>query len=386
MTFAFKPAIRTKVGLLIGMIGGTGSGKTYSAMRLASGLSGGEKFAVIDTEAGRALHYADQFKFDHGDLAPPFRPDAYIEAIMAADAAGYPVIVVDSMSHVWAGDGGVLDWQEEELDRMAGSDWKKREAVKMASWIKPKMSHKQMVQKLLQVRAHLILCFRAEEKIEMVRDDNNKMKIVPKVTLTGLDGWVPICEKSLPFELTTSFLMMARNPGVPLPIKLQEQHRALFDLSKPITEESGKRLGEWAMGGALPDHSVELTKLLKEANIPLATFLAAGKKDSLSEITDLEKAKGWIKKNAKPAPAAAPQSGFDDFADENEGQPMSGHPNSQDETMTYIDVASKLTGANDVEVLELAAEFIQLVPGADDQQRLTNLFEERRKELQPIAA
>ena len=139
MTFTFRPAVREAVGLLIGMAGGTGAGKTFSALRLASGIAGNRPFALIDTEAGRAKHYADQFKFDHGDLTAPFSPHAYAEAIAAADKAGYPVIVVDSVSHLWAGDGGVLDMQEKELDRMAGDDWKKREGCKMAAWIKPKM-------------------------------------------------------------------------------------------------------------------------------------------------------------------------------------------------------------------------------------------------------
>ena len=69
------------------LIGGTGSGKTYTAMRLASGIAGDKPFVVIDTEAGRAKHYADSFKFDHGDLKAPFRPDAYADAIKAADGA-----------------------------------------------------------------------------------------------------------------------------------------------------------------------------------------------------------------------------------------------------------------------------------------------------------
>lgn len=249
MTFTFKPAVRDDVSLLIGMVGGTGSGKTYSAFRLASGIAQGRPFAVIDTEAGRAKHYAGMFKFDHGDLAAPFRPESYVEAIRAADKAGYPVIVVDSMSHVWAGDGGVLDWQEQELDRMAGDNYSKREACKMAAWIKPKMSHKKMVQSLLQVRAHLILCFRAEEKVEMVKEDG-KTKIVPKQGPTGLNGWLPVCEKALPFELTASFLLTADAPGMPKPIKLQQQHRSIFPLDKPITEESGRLVSEWASGGA----------------------------------------------------------------------------------------------------------------------------------------
>lgn len=250
--FTFRRAVRENVGLLIGVAGGTGSGKTFSSLRLASGIAAGKPFALIDTEAGRAKHYAQDFVFDHGDLAPPFTPDAYADAIMAADKAGYPVIVVDSMSLVWSGDGGVLDWQEKELDRMAGDDWKKRESCKMAAWIRPKLAHKRMVQKLLQVRAHLILAFRAEPKIEMSRGKDGKMEIVAKQSLTGLDGWIPISEKSLPYELTASFLLMASRPGVPLPIKVQSQHRALFPLDKEITEESGRLIAAWATGAKQP--------------------------------------------------------------------------------------------------------------------------------------
>lgn len=259
MTFTFRPATRENVGLLIGLIGPSGSGKTYSAMRLAAGIAGDKPFAVIDTEAGRAKHYADKFRFDHGDLRAPFRPDAYMEAIVAADEAGYPAVVVDSVSHEHAGAGGLLEWHEEELDRMAGDNWQKREAVKMAAWIKPKMAHKAMVQRLLQVRTHLILCFRAEEKVKMERVDG-KMKITPL-------GWVPICEKSLPYELTTSLLLTPDAPGVPRPIKLQDQHRELFPLDKPITEDAGRRIAAWAAGGAAPPPAAkpapDISKMVK---------------------------------------------------------------------------------------------------------------------------
>jgi hypothetical protein len=224
-------------------MGCSGSGKTFSAMRLASGIVGpGNRFAVIDTEARRSLHYADKFQFDMCELHAPFRPASYVEAIKAADAAGYKAIVVDSCSHEWAGEGGILDWQEEELTRMAGDDWKKREACKMAAWIKPKMGHKQMVQRLLQVNATLILCFRAEEKVKMEKDQNNKTVIVPI-------GWQPICSKELPYELTVSILLTPDKAGYPQPLKLQEQHKAMFPLDKPISEESGWLVAEWAAGG-----------------------------------------------------------------------------------------------------------------------------------------
>lgn len=379
MTFTFRPAVRENVSLLIGLAGGTGSGKTYTAMRLASGMAGDKPFAVIDTEAGRAKHYADQFRFDHGDLAPLFRPDAYTEAIMAADKAGYPVIVVDSVSHVWAGDGGVLDWQEAELDRMAGSDWKKREACKMAAWIKPKMSHKHMVQKLLQVRAHLILCFRAEPKIEMTKDASGKMQIVAKQSLTGLDGWIPVCEKNLPFELTASFLLMADKPGIPRPIKLQEQHRALFPLDKPITEESGRLVAAWASGGASHASSApkpasatpataagtitaqqvaEIESVLDQKDITAARFCKAAKVSTISHIAaaDFARAMQWLAKATGEATAPAP-------------------------AVTFAYVADSLEKAKDREVLDVAADLIGAVENPQHRAELVEIYKRRQGEL-----
>lgn len=245
MTFTFRPAVRANVPLLLGLAGGTGSGKTMTALLLARGIAGTEPFYVIDTENGRALHYADDFKFEHGELHAPFRPARYADAIAAAEGAGAKVIVVDSMSHEWAGDGGILDWHEEEYARLGG-----RDAVKMTAWIKPKMSHRKFVTRLLQVRAHVILCFRAAERVEMVKDKDGKTQVVPKRTLTGLDGWVPITEKDLPFELTLSALLTADAPGVPKPIKLPEPLRAFLPLDQKITEAAGVQLAAWAAGGA----------------------------------------------------------------------------------------------------------------------------------------
>ncbi len=320
MTFTFRPAVRENVGLWINLVAGTGGGKTFTAMRLASGICVDKPFAVIDTENRRALHYADQFKFEHAELRPPFRPEAYADAIVAADKGGYPVIVVDSGSHVWAGDGGVLDWQEEELNRMAGDDYAKRERVKMSAWIKPKMAHKQMVQKLLQVKAHIILCLRAEEKIEMVKEDG-KLVVRPKQSMTGKDGWIPVCDKNLPFEATCSFLLLASSPGRPHPIKLQEQHRSIFPLDKPITEESGKLLAAWAAGGSpkvtsslppsepsgtpangqyvTPEQAFELERMCEERGI-VAAFKKRAEVERFAQVltADYENARKWISKQA----------------------------------------------------------------------------------------
>jgi hypothetical protein len=258
MSYEFRPAKRENVTLILGVAGPSGGGKTYSAMRLAKGMAGGKRFAVIDTEARRALHYADQFEFDHVDLLPPFKPSAFEAAIKAA--AAYPVVVVDNFSHEWSGEGGILDMQEAELMEKvqraqksgdSRSEWQLHEVYKMSSWIRAKTEHKHMVQRLLQSRAHLILCLRAEDKIDMVKDPaTGKMAIVPKQTLSGFKGWIPICEKNLLFELTASFILTPDKPGVPQPIKLQEQHRKVIDLTKPLDEKAGELLAAWAKGGA----------------------------------------------------------------------------------------------------------------------------------------
>lgn len=301
MSFELRPAVRENVPLLIGLAGGTGSGKTNSALLLAKGMSGGKKFAVIDTESGRAKAYADEFSFDSGELIAPFRPDTYTKAIIEIDALKkYDVIVIDSASHEYAGEGGILDWQEEELYRMAGDDYGKREACKMASWVKPKMAHKQFMNKLLQVRAHIIMCFRAEPKTEMVKK-NGKTVVQPKEGFTGLDGWFPICEKNQPYEMTAYFLLMNDRPGVPLPIKLLGKHKPFFPEGKPITEECGRLLAEWAKGGSIlrpPEDEFwrDIQVICMDLNVPLATVEAQLLKQGFAHASDIpvEKRKAVI--------------------------------------------------------------------------------------------
>jgi hypothetical protein len=283
VSFSFRPASREQIGLIIGVAGPSGSGKSWSSLRLAAGMAGGQPFAVIDTEAGRAKHYADQVKFDHGDLRPPFSPDAYLEAIVAAETAGYPVIVVDSMSHEHSGDGGLLDMHEAELTRMAGDDYRRREAVKMAAWIRGKQAHKRMVSRLLQLRAHLILTFRAEQKIEVVKDAQGKTQVVPKKILSGFSDWIPVAEKNLLYELTASFLLTPDKPGVPLPIKLMEAHRPLVPLDQPLSETTGQRLAEWAKGGTTKESAPPSDSEL------IATDFAA----RMDEATSVAEAKEW---------------------------------------------------------------------------------------------
>jgi hypothetical protein len=269
VTVEYRPAKRADISLLILLAGGTGSGKTESAMRLAAGLASGKRFAVLDTENGRALHKADDYEFDHAPLEEPFTPERYIEAVKAADAAGYPVIVVDSGSHEYDGPGGLLDMQAEEFKRLGGTA-----AVSPLSWSEPKKRDRRYRQTLITASAHVILCLRAEDKIEIVKKDG-KTVIQPLSTIPGksVDGWSPICEKRLPFEATVSLLMTADAPGVPKPIKLEKRHQPLVPLDAQLDEKVGLALAEWARGSRKPPAAKPDTRELEEELLALADGL-----------------------------------------------------------------------------------------------------------------
>jgi len=106
MSVQFTKATKRKARARIALAGPPGSGKTWTGLLFASVL--GEKVAVIDTERGSASKYADAFQFDTIELTT-FEAEKYIEGIEAASAAGYDVLVIDSLSHAWAGKGGMLE-------------------------------------------------------------------------------------------------------------------------------------------------------------------------------------------------------------------------------------------------------------------------------------
>lgn len=319
----FKPAVREGVGLLIGLAGPTGSGKTMSALRLARGLAGGDdtKIAFIDTEARRALHYAASageapgpysFGFQHADLAPQFTPERYLELIEKADGAGFSVIVIDSFSHEWDGDGGLTEIHDVIHERMGGQD-----KQSIAAWKEPKLRHKRLVSRLLQCRAHLVICMRAEDKLRMEtveKEDEKtgrtykKTVITPAKDLPPTERWVPVCEKRFPYELITSFVVTPDRPGVPIPLKLQEQHRAYVPLDKPLDERVGEALAAWARGErkAGPRPAAPLTLSETEPHtIPLEAEMSAGKwqawaKALRSKISaDPDRADAWLEHNGE---------------------------------------------------------------------------------------
>jgi hypothetical protein len=159
----FKKAFKKKSTLRLLIEGASGSGKTYSALTLATGLGG--KIAVIDTEKGSASLYAGEFDFDSADLLPPYTPESYIRAIKTAESAGYNVIIIDSITHEWSGEGGCLDI----VNALGGqfSEWKK---------VTPR--HNKFIEAILQCKCHVIAT--ARTKSDYVVELNEKGKNSPK--------------------------------------------------------------------------------------------------------------------------------------------------------------------------------------------------------------
>jgi hypothetical protein len=246
VTFTFKPAesFTERAGLFVSLTGGTSSGKTFSAMRLARGIAGPSgKIAVLDTEGGRTLHLKQEFGFDANVMDPPFRPERFAEAAKDAEDAGYAALVIDSFSMEWVGIGGVLDWQAQELQRMAGDDCRKQERMKMASWIKPKGAHKAMVYSLLQRRIPIIFSIRGEESVKPGANAGDK----PTKTFKS------VTNSQFPYEVTVSFRLETERKGYidlsdPKSYKLEGSHEALFKHGDRISEEHGAALAAWAMG------------------------------------------------------------------------------------------------------------------------------------------
>lgn len=247
--FTFRPAKRENLPLLIALAGGPGSGKTYSALELATGLVAGtgKKIRLLDTESRRALFYADVFDFEHADLAPPHGPDRYLEAILAADQKDTGCIIVDSGSHEWAGEGGILELHEAELQRLTRGDERARDKYKFLAWVKPKAGHKKLVYRMLALRSHLIFCFRAEDKIELKGEKKRIQEVKTQ--------WLPVVEKHFLFEMHVALLLAgegSNQEGIPSapyrPFKLPSWARGMISLDKRISRDSGKMLAAWASG------------------------------------------------------------------------------------------------------------------------------------------
>jgi hypothetical protein len=268
--FEDRPAVRERTPLLVGLVGPSGSGKTYSALRLATGfqrVTGGDVY-VIDTEARRSLHYADSFNFRHLPFGAPFGSLDYLEAIEHCVRKGAGTIIVDSMSHEHEGPGGVLEQHDAELKRMGGQLSKS-----MLAWARPKADRRRMINGILQMQCNFIFCFRAKEKLKVVRGEEPKPL-----------GWMPIAGEEFVYEMTLNALLLPASNGRPawqsdMPgeramMKLPRQFAEVFAQSPQLTEDVGVELARWSAGVQVeqltPDQFIERYAICPDA----ATFRA----------------------------------------------------------------------------------------------------------------
>jgi ABC-type dipeptide/oligopeptide/nickel transport system ATPase subunit len=276
--FEDAPAVRGHTHLLYGLIGPSGSGKTYSALRLATGMQrvcGGDIF-VVDTENGRAKHYAEYFKFREVPFSAPFSSLDYIDVVNYCLSKGAATIIIDSLSHEHSGQGGALEWHEEEVRRLMKAWNVNEDKANIPAWGKPKAARRKLINVLTQADVNIIACVRAKDKIKI-----GGGKVVQL-------GWMPDAGEEFVFELAAKSLLLPGAGGVPtwqsdqpgekMMIKLPEYFRSIFSGrdGKPLDEEVGQKLAEWSVGP-----KVEPTK-------PLTTEQVEALVDAL-DVDSLEK-------------------------------------------------------------------------------------------------
>jgi hypothetical protein len=272
----FKKATKEKSRLRAALIGPAGSGKTYTALRLACGLAGDAGVAVIDTERGSASKYADIFDFDVAELTT-FSPEDYVKAIQEADAAGYGALVIDSLSHAWIGVGGALD----QVDKAAAQSQTKNT---FGAWRTVTPKHNKMVDAILACKAHVIVTMRAKTEYALEADEKNKYS-VRKV------GLAPVQRDGLEYEFDVVGDMTIDNTLIISKTRCSALSGAV--INKP-GEALAKTLLEWLSDGATAPAAPagatvrpispgkSLAEQLEEAGIPV------------NEITLADAAAGWF--------------------------------------------------------------------------------------------
>jgi len=224
----FRKASKAAAKLRAAIFGPSGAGKTYTSLRIASGLADGGTIAVIDTERGSASKYADRFSFDVLELEDQ-SIEGYVEAIGVAAKAGYPVLIIDSLSHGWQ---SLL----EEVEKLAkakyrGNTW--------SAWSEGTPMQRRLVQAILTYPGHVLATMRS--KTEWTTIDTNGKKTPQRVGLAPEQGKGVEYEFDLLVEISTEHIanVIKDRTG-----KFQDK---LID--KP-GEDFGKQLAEWLSDGA----------------------------------------------------------------------------------------------------------------------------------------
>ncbi len=188
MSNQFQKATKKRAKARVAIDGPSGAGKTFSALIAARVLAEGGKIAVIDTERGSASLYSDKFNFDVLELET-FSPQLYINAIEAAEAEGYAVIVIDSLSHAWEGEGGALDLVDKAAKRSQSGN-------SFTAWKDVTPLQRKMVDTILQSRCHVVVTMRSKMEYVQEKDERTNKTTIRKV------GMAPIQRQGMEYEFT----------------------------------------------------------------------------------------------------------------------------------------------------------------------------------------
>ncbi len=225
----FQKATRKQAKLRLALTGPSGSGKTYSALLMASGMGG--KIAVIDTERSSASLYSHLVEFDALDLAPPYTPERFIQAIEAAEEAGYDILVVDSITHEWSGVGGCLELVDEVArSKYKGNSW--------SAWNDITPRHRSFLDKMMASNLHIIATMRSKTDTAQVDEGGRKRVVKLGMKSEQRDG--------AEYEFTIVLDLVHDGHFA----TASKDRTGLFAGDpKPISAETGQRVIEWLNSG-----------------------------------------------------------------------------------------------------------------------------------------
>jgi len=227
MSFELRKAERRNSPLKIALCGPSGSGKTYSALLLAKGIAKNwEDIILIDTENGSGEDYSDLGPYQVIPFRPPFSPEQYALALDYALSHKPAVVVIDSVTHEWDGEGGILSLKDEMGKNNRGQN-------EFAAWGKLTPLHTGFINKLIGYPVHLIVTCRS--KSDYVLELNSKGKHVPRKV-----GTKAIQREGFEFEFKVVFQMSADHTAF-----ADKDRTQLFKNELTITEATGETLLAW---------------------------------------------------------------------------------------------------------------------------------------------
>lgn len=228
----FNPAKITGSKLRLALTGVSGSGKTYSSLRIATGLGG--KIGVICTEHGRAKKYAEEFEYDVAEMTRPYSIDKYLHAITTAVEAEYDVLIIDSLTHAWK-------FLLEEVETAAVREFKGNE---FRAWGKYTPVQNNFLDEILSFPGHLITTIRS--KTEYAVEFNSNGKAVPRRI-----GMKPDQRGDLEYEFDMLIELDSNHVGKVIK-DMTHMYQDSF-IERP-SEELGKTLNKWVTGEYFEDN------------------------------------------------------------------------------------------------------------------------------------